>query len=243
MRIANNNYFSMAIFNRALGKQKNFSEVLVDNHASVKEDNFALQTNFESKEIERKKDVLKTYFDDEELASHIGFVGKEEISTEKTINWQSTGMGELTSEQIDYLKSAYDIEHMNGQSYYNLMSDLSHMDILSGYDIMRQYVKFGVPGSSLIMEEELELRRQQQVNLPVEGQPGIYEVHNFFSDGNALEYVRKQYDSASRELDGAARAADCYINSLDYLDNQDNLKSQQSTYRKLYEIFNLINMG
>lgn len=78
-------------------------------------------------------------FDDEKFASKLELGGNEEISTEKPIDWQADGGNELTKDQIDYLKSNYDVENMSTQDYYNLMSDLTHMNVISGKDLGRQH--------------------------------------------------------------------------------------------------------
>lgn len=58
------------------------------------------------------------------------------IDTAKPINWQSPGDHKLTSEEIAQLKETYDVNHLSAQGYYDLMSDLTHMEVLSGDDVM-----------------------------------------------------------------------------------------------------------
>lgn len=64
----------------------------------------------------------------------------DNISTEKSINWQATGESALTGAQIDYLKENYDIEHMDSQDYYNLIADLTNMNVISAKDIAKNHI-------------------------------------------------------------------------------------------------------
>lgn len=50
-------------------------------------------------------------------------------------------IGRLTDEQIGYLKENYDIKNMSKQDYYNLMADVTQMNVLSAEDIARQQVQ------------------------------------------------------------------------------------------------------
>lgn len=50
-------------------------------------------------------------------------------------------IGQLTDEQIGYLKENYDIKNMSKQDYYNLMADVTQMNVLSAEDIARQQVQ------------------------------------------------------------------------------------------------------
>jgi len=63
------------------------------------------------------------------------------IDTTKTINWESSGKHKLTSDEIAQLKEKYDVNNLSPQEYYDLMSDLSHMEVLSGNDVMGVHVK------------------------------------------------------------------------------------------------------
>lgn len=50
-------------------------------------------------------------------------------------------IGQLTDEQIGYLKENYDIKNMSKQDYYNLMADVTQMNVLSAEVIARQQVQ------------------------------------------------------------------------------------------------------
>lgn len=60
----------------------------------------------------------------------------EPIDTAKTINWQSPGDHALTAEEIAQLKEKYDVTGLTAQEYYDLMSDLTHLEVLSGSEVM-----------------------------------------------------------------------------------------------------------
>ena len=81
-----------------------------------------------------------SYYNDKTLASFIAgkFTGDHEypIDTTKTINWQSSGDHTLTAEETARLKEKYDVTGLTAQEYYDLMSELTHMEVLSGNDVM-----------------------------------------------------------------------------------------------------------
>ncbi len=57
------------------------------------------------------------------------------------IDWESDGTGILTEEQIQYLKGKYDVEDLTEADYYNLLAELTEMNVLSGKDVERQFVR------------------------------------------------------------------------------------------------------
>lgn len=71
------------------------------------------------------------------------------IDTSRIINWQSAGDHGLTSEEVAQLKEKYNVDHLSAQGYYDLMSDLTHMEVLSGSDVMGVHLSAadGEPGS------------------------------------------------------------------------------------------------
>ncbi len=60
--------------------------------------------------------------------------------TKTPINWDADGTAALTKEQIDDLKSTYDLAHMDQESYWNLMADLTDRNVISARDIASQCV-------------------------------------------------------------------------------------------------------
>lgn len=89
--------------------------------------------------------TVEDWWCDETLAHFIAadFTGSRSypIDTTKTINWESSGKHKLTSEEIARLKKKYNVNNLSPQEYYDLMSDLSHMEVLSGNDVMGVHVK------------------------------------------------------------------------------------------------------
>lgn len=69
------------------------------------------------------------------------------IDTTKTINWQSRGDHILTAEEIAQLKERYDVTNLSAQGYYDLMSELTQLEVLSGNDVMG--VHLATAGSEL----------------------------------------------------------------------------------------------
>ena len=95
-----------------------------------------------------KKDpsvTVESWWCDETLAEFISkkFTGNRlyPMDTTKTINWESSGDHKLTSEEIAQLKEKYDVTNLSPQEYYDLMSDLTHMEVLSGSDVMGVHLK------------------------------------------------------------------------------------------------------
>lgn len=80
---------------------------------------------------------------DAALAALIG--GGDDISTEKAVNWSSKGDKELTAEQIARLKETYDVNNLTRQDYYDLMSDLTQMEVLAGEDCMGVHLATAPP--------------------------------------------------------------------------------------------------
>lgn len=82
-----------------------------------------------------------TEWTDEKLALLVGLKEGVTIDTSNTINWQSTGDQKLTEEQISALREKYDVTNLTRQDYYDLMSELTHMNVLSGKDIEGMHLK------------------------------------------------------------------------------------------------------
>lgn len=84
--------------------------------------------------------VVQDRWRDETLAHFtVGqFTGSwdDPIDITNPINWQSRGDHKLTPEEITKLKGKYDVNHLSAQEYYDLMSELTHMEVLSGSDVM-----------------------------------------------------------------------------------------------------------
>lgn len=87
--------------------------------------------------------VVQDRWRDEALAHYtVGqFTGRwdDPIDTAKPINWQSAGDHILSAEEIAQLKEKYDVTNLSTQDYYDLMSDLTQLEVLSGSDVMGVY--------------------------------------------------------------------------------------------------------
>lgn len=89
--------------------------------------------------------TVESWWCDGTLAEFISkkFTGSRSypIDTTKTINWESRGDHKLTADEIAQLKEKYDVTNLSPQEYYDLMSDLTHMEVLSGNDVMGVHLK------------------------------------------------------------------------------------------------------
>lgn len=50
------------------------------------------------------------------------------------------GTSELTDDQIQYLREMYDVENMSKSDYYNLLAELSGMNVISYKDVENQFL-------------------------------------------------------------------------------------------------------
>lgn len=72
------------------------------------------------------------HWTDEMLAYVVG--NGAEIDTANKINWESNGEKQLTEDQIAQLKKKYNVKELSPQDYYDFMSDLTRLNVLSGED-------------------------------------------------------------------------------------------------------------
>lgn len=63
-----------------------------------------------------------------------------DVVTKTPINWDADGTSALTKEQIEHLRSVYDLSNMDKEDYWNLMADLTDMNVISARDIASQCV-------------------------------------------------------------------------------------------------------
>ena len=99
---------------------------------------------------------------DQTLAVFIGNGGQIPIDTGKTINWDSTGDQELSEQKILELRAKYDLDHLTAQDYYNLLSDLTHLGVLSAHDCASMHLSTASSGISFLP-------------FPVDGQTGRFD--------------------------------------------------------------------
>lgn len=63
------------------------------------------------------------------------------IKLDKKINWNADGTSELTEDQIQYLREKYDVENMSKSDFYNLLAELSDMNVISHKDVENQFLR------------------------------------------------------------------------------------------------------
>lgn len=89
--------------------------------------------------IQKKTIVDGVEWSDKILATLTGLKYGVKIDTAKTVNWDSTGGEELTPQQIESLREAYDIHKMSPQDRYDLLCDLTHAKAISAMDIHQMH--------------------------------------------------------------------------------------------------------
>ncbi|WP_333649128.1 hypothetical protein [Lacrimispora sp.] len=245
MRISNNLLPVSSSINKKTETKKNFSDILLMNRDMIERKADSVQTALMNQEDPQKKE-LEIEFDDEQLASYFEYYTGEKISTEKHINWESQGLGTLTLQQLTYLKSTYDVKNMDGQSCYNLLSDLSNMGVLSGYDIARQYKSFPVPGDRNpvgddFIKDQKDFEKLVAMGRAVPLPQGGYEVCNsFLLGGNILENRQMTYDAASRRLRATLNTPDGFGSPSEYQRAIAEEKKALGAYEKFLDILKLI---
>lgn len=87
---------------------------------------------------------------DETLASFIR--GDIDISS-GAVNWDSTGDATLTTEQIAELRGKYNLNNLSSQDYYDLMVDLTNMNVISAEDIDSMFILKAPPTACYVRED------------------------------------------------------------------------------------------
>lgn len=184
--------------------------------------------------FERQKKIQEApkYMVDGFLCSDYYFLGGANISREKTINWQATGTDVLTKQQIAELQEKYDVENLSDQDYYDLMSDLTHLNVISGGDVARSYWKKGIEGN---FPSDLFTEYDQ-----------AYEKFGFFrsSHFNFLKYLEIELEFSTKFLSwlGSSHFDDYNPNMppLEKREYTDYLSAHIATCEKLSGIFRAI---
>lgn len=73
------------------------------------------------------------------------------IKLDKKINWNADGTSELTEDQIQYLREKYDVENMSKSDFYNLLAELSGMNVISHKDVENQFLRYVDPATEGII--------------------------------------------------------------------------------------------
>lgn len=196
---------------RSMPSQK--SEMFFENiiNATEKEEIIQKQSGWIDSCIEKLKD--------EDVGSLMGGV-----STDKPLNWDANGTSKLTQEQIDYLRSTYDLSDMSKQDYYDLMADLTNMNAISIKDVISQYVKPVAPGVVRTSVSQGDTERGF----------GHFNMYGNVQ-GNLLQYIR-DLNYMSEQLTNGHSTMD----SLTFFAFRDYLNDEKAMAGRLESIFNLI---
>jgi hypothetical protein len=99
---------------------------------------FANRRNQESgneKEVYQETELSKNQ---EDVLRIIQLMG---VELKNKINWNSDGSCKLTDEQIKDLKERYDVENLSEGEYYNLLVELVNLNVISGDDFEKQFIR------------------------------------------------------------------------------------------------------
>lgn len=157
-------------------------------------------------------------WDDEEFASLIESLSNQTISKDQEIDWEANGDSRLTQEQADYLREKYDIENMSAQDYYNLMADLTNMNLISGQDVIRQHARPIIIGTtvSMVVKEE---------------DPACFQ-------GNILEQAASRYKNA---IDQLSMLDSVFFPAQEQKAAQkEALLDEKDLYKRLMELYHAI---
>lgn len=145
------------------------------------------------------------------------------VSTDKPLNWDADGTSKLTQEQIDYLRSTYDLSDMSKQDYYDLMADLTNMNAISIKDVISQYVKPVVPGVVVLSASQARSEDFGQFNKYGNLQENLLQ---YLKD---LNYMSERLKNSHSTMDSST-----FFAFKDYLNDEKSLAG------RLESIFDLI---
>lgn len=165
-------------------------------------------------------------FGDEEFAANLQIGCDRKISTDKKINWQATGEDELTSDQIDYLRETYDLKNMDGQDYYNLIADLTNMNVIAGRDTIKQHA--GVMPIGVVINSA-------HSNGEMADENGEFSMFT----GNIYQKSLNRLDDLSYTLNLLNNSAPTGT-AKEYLDFKAYFEEQSFIYNKLMSVFDKI---
>lgn len=166
---------------------------------------------------------LPNEWTDETLAV-LACKGGAEIDTTKTVNWNATGKHALTKAQLAKLRKKYNMENLSGQSFYNLMADLSNLNAIHAEDIHGMFLKQAPPN-------------------------GLYPAGSSyrgssFCKGNIFDAIKNELTSISQMktfmLSKNFWQMNPTINKDEHLDYIKYLDSRTSNMKKLENIFSRI---
>lgn len=101
-------------------------------------------------EVHEKVIIRGCAWDDKFFANSIDHFSHRVSTEEKTINWHATGTDVLTKAQEAELRERYDVQNLSEQDFYDLIADLTNLNVVSAEDCTRLFVKdFPVEGALL----------------------------------------------------------------------------------------------
>lgn len=184
------------------------------------------QRTWQKKEWDTFLDGFINSYSDEKFAAHLQSGNAKEIARERNINWQADGKHELSAEQIDDLKSAYDIENMSGQDYYNLIADLTDMNVISGKDAARPNI--GILPIGVVLDTAFN-------DTGCDGSISDFSMYS----GNIYNNILTRYHEYSETLDKINQSGP-YGSAGQYLDFKSYLEEETKVYSRMVGVFDKI---
>ncbi len=118
--------------------RNNFKTLVLD---SQQEFNSFVKTEENEEIVEKLEYVLDS---DNKLTEILG------VKTSNKINWSSTGVEELTDEQIEELKGKFNFDNLSDVDFFNLLSDLTNLNVISQDDINGLFFATASPTGILV---------------------------------------------------------------------------------------------
>lgn len=203
-------------------KETNFTEMLETDASSPTIFGEEEQKSVKTREEMRQEQINKYKNNEVDFAVLMG----GGVSTkENPINWDADGTAALTSEQIDYLKSKYDLSDMTKQEYYDFLADLSNMNVISAEEILSQFSAPMTPG--VVVTSGISHSSVQRA------------MGHMGSSGNLYDNL-EQHTKDLDELFEWLKSNYSYMESSQYLALKEYVDTQQSLYGKFEDIFGLL---
>ena len=188
-------------------EQELYSRIASGRHVKKEEEYVLFQPKNEGSGVFSKKTLA-------ELAGY---------GTERDVSWGDDGKETLTEDQIGYLKEKYDVEDMTEADYQALLAELAEMNVLSGEDVKRQFVRKMPPCTTMIMPGHMDL--------------------NPYSAGNYLEKLQKELKETEYIL-SMINAGKCSVSPAVSLEAVREFYKEEQEYQKMMaEIFRQLQTG
>lgn len=126
---------------------RNTKEVVEQYQEKLERELFLRNRKSENK-IVKKEELVSFAEEDSYDANSKAFLEILGIKMDEKINWSADGTSELTESQIKYLQEKYDIENLSKSDFYNLLAELSGMNVISQEDVRSQFLRPGNPAAT-----------------------------------------------------------------------------------------------